>query len=570
MQVEDRALDLDLAGFDPRVVEDVVENAEQDFARRAHDPDLLMLPLVERAVGHEPQHAENPVHRGADLMAHGGEELRLGAARLLGAGASAIVVAHLLNQPGIGLGQLRGPLRDQSLQMLLVLAQLGVGLFPLLLELLLDDGLVAEDPHRVCHVGELVLPAGRNGYVQAPRREVLHDPVQRGKPVDDVAMHVEPGDGARDGDEQHDLEQDGEAAELDGAVRRLGCVGSDLLRAGDDRGDTLVHPVRQRAVVVRQGGERRIEVQRPAALVEEADGAGRPVGRQCGDQPLPLLAADRVVDQGHAALQDAEVAAVALLDPADLAGIARAAELVQQQTLLGGAHPELEHPLQQEQIRLDQPVEGIQHGREACGVFGELVEIGDDNCRPRRRVGGECLGKRGELPGHIQRARDRGSQDRVHTDPRLDDLVLPIEVGRERRYHAPNLGHLLFGEAVTLQSIEAGGEQIGRGPQDIGLSLPLRLAFSRGEQGTVRRNLRGGLGDDPPLGDRRQSLVDDRRLRSVDVAQDDPADDPGCDGEGRHPRKRGEQAACNAEAAEHRESRTPVGIERQSAASCRP
>ena len=58
VEVEDGVLHLDLARFDPRVVEDVVENAEQNLARRAHDPDLLPLALVQRAVGHETQHAE--------------------------------------------------------------------------------------------------------------------------------------------------------------------------------------------------------------------------------------------------------------------------------------------------------------------------------------------------------------------------------------------------------------------------------------------------------------------------------------------------------------------------------
>ena len=302
VQVEDRALHLDLTRFDPRVVEDVVEDTEQNFTRRAHDPDLLALPLVERTVGHEPQHAENPVHRGADLMAHGGEELRLGAARLLGAGAGAIVVAHLLDQPGIGLGQLRRAFRDQSLQVLLVLPQLGVGLFPLLLKLSLVDRLVAEDAHRIGHVGQLVPPSSGHIDVEPPRREALHDPVQRREPVDDVAMDVEPGNGDRDRDEQHDLEQDGEAAELDGTIRRRGCVGGDLLGTGDDRRDALVHPVGQGAVVVRQDRERCIEVQRPAALAEQAERAGRPVGGERGDERPRLLAADRVIDQRYPAL----------------------------------------------------------------------------------------------------------------------------------------------------------------------------------------------------------------------------------------------------------------------------
>ena len=76
VQVEDAAFHLDLPGFDPRIVEDVVEDAEQVLARRAHDPDLLALALVQRAVGHQPQHAEHPVHRRADLVGSWWRETR--------------------------------------------------------------------------------------------------------------------------------------------------------------------------------------------------------------------------------------------------------------------------------------------------------------------------------------------------------------------------------------------------------------------------------------------------------------------------------------------------------------
>ena len=245
-------------------------------------------------------------------------------------------------------------------------------------------------------------------------------------------MDVEPGDGARDGDEEHDLEQDGEATELDGAVRRLGCVGGDHLGAGNHCGDALVHPVGQGEVVIGQSGKRHVEVQGSATLVEQAQGAGRPVGRQRGDQPLRLLAADGVVDQGHPARQDAQVSAVAPLDPLDLGRIAGAAELVEQQPLFGGAHSELEHSLEQEEIGLDQPVEGVQHGRPPLGLLGKLVEIGDNDRCARSRVGGEGLRQDGELAGRIQRARNRGGEDGTHPDACGDDFVLSLEICRER------------------------------------------------------------------------------------------------------------------------------------------
>ena len=498
-------------------------------------------------------------------MAHRGEEFRLGPAGLLGAGAGAIVVPHLVDEAGVGLRQLSGALRDQLFQLFLVLAELSIGALALLFELLLDDCLIAEHADRIGHAGELVASAGGHGHVEPARRQIAHDLMKRRQPVDDVAMDVEPGDGNRDGDEEHDLEQHREPAELDGAVGRLRCIRSNHLGAGNDRGDTVVHLLGQRAIVVGQSGERHVKVQRPATLVEQAQGAGRPVGCQRGDQPPRLLAADRIVDQGHPARQDAQVAAVAALDPCDLGGIARAAELVEQQPLLGGAHPELEHSLQQEEIGLDQPVEGVQHGRPPLGLLGKLVEIGDDNRCTRCRVGGEGLRQDGKLAGRIQRPCDRGGEDGIHFDTCGDDLVLPLEICRERRHHAPELGDFLFGEAVSLQRIEASREQIGRGAKNLGLGLPLALGFCRGQKGAVRADLGRGLGDDAAFGDRRHGLVDDGRLRGVDVAQDDPADNPGCDGESCDAGERSEQAARDAEAAEHRQIRTPVGIERQSA-----
>ena len=491
-----------------------------------------------------------------------------------GAGAGAIVVAYLIDEPDIGVRQLRGAFRDQllqlllvPLQLLLVLAELRVGPLALLLELLLDDRFIAEDADRIGHVGEFVATARRHLHVQPSRRKAAHGPVQRRQPVDDIAVHVEPGDGDRYGDEEHDLEQQGEPAELDGAVRRLGRIRGDQLRARDDGGDVLVHPLGQREVVVGKGRERRIEGERLATHIEEAQGAGRPVGRERGHQrPGLRAAAGRVVDQGHPAREDALVAAVALLDPPDLVRILGAPELVQQQTLLGRAHPELEHPLQQEQVGLDQPVEGIQRGRQARGVFDELVEVGDDDGRTRCRVGSERLRQARELAGRIQRARDRFGQGGIHPDTRRDDPVLPVEIGGQGRDHPPELDDLLLREAVPLQRIEAGGEQIGGGTENAGLDPPLALGLGRGKERAVRGDLRRGLGDDAPLGDRRHGLIDDRGLGGVDVAQDDPADDPGGDGESRHDCERGEQAACDPETAEHPEIKTPVGIERQSAA----
>ena len=114
----------------------------------------------------------------------------MAAAGLFGAVAGTIVVLDLLDQPDIGLRQLSRALLDQSLQILLMLPKLGIGLLALLLELPLDDPLVAEHADRIGHIGELVATSGRHRHVQAPGCEALHDSVERRQPVDEIAMYV--------------------------------------------------------------------------------------------------------------------------------------------------------------------------------------------------------------------------------------------------------------------------------------------------------------------------------------------------------------------------------------------
>ncbi len=75
-------LEFDPAGLDLGKVEDVVDQCEQGGAGVAHDPHLLALVFVQLAVFEDFQHPEHAVHRGADLVAHGGEEGRLGLVRL--------------------------------------------------------------------------------------------------------------------------------------------------------------------------------------------------------------------------------------------------------------------------------------------------------------------------------------------------------------------------------------------------------------------------------------------------------------------------------------------------------
>ena len=86
VEIEVEGFDLELAGFDLREVEDVVDDRQQRLARAAHGfqerPLLGVERRLEQQLG-EPQHA---VHRRADLVAHVGQELALGLARVFGGG----------------------------------------------------------------------------------------------------------------------------------------------------------------------------------------------------------------------------------------------------------------------------------------------------------------------------------------------------------------------------------------------------------------------------------------------------------------------------------------------------
>ena len=73
-------VEAELAGLDLGEIEDVVDDRQQRIGRAFHQAEVLALPR--RQVGVEGQlgHADDAVHRRADLVAHVGEELALGPA----------------------------------------------------------------------------------------------------------------------------------------------------------------------------------------------------------------------------------------------------------------------------------------------------------------------------------------------------------------------------------------------------------------------------------------------------------------------------------------------------------
>ena len=75
---------LEAPGLDLRKVEDVVEDAQQGLRRQLHAGDILPLLAAQRRLFEQADQHHDGVHRGADLMAHIGQELALRPARLLG------------------------------------------------------------------------------------------------------------------------------------------------------------------------------------------------------------------------------------------------------------------------------------------------------------------------------------------------------------------------------------------------------------------------------------------------------------------------------------------------------
>ncbi len=83
-EVEGDVLELHAPGLDLGEVEDVVDDGEKRLARAAYRLHVAHLLLGETGAEEELGHAEHPVHRGPDLVAHLGQEVGLGAACRLG------------------------------------------------------------------------------------------------------------------------------------------------------------------------------------------------------------------------------------------------------------------------------------------------------------------------------------------------------------------------------------------------------------------------------------------------------------------------------------------------------
>ncbi len=99
-------LDLQLAGFDLREVEDVVDDRQQRLARVPHRLRVVALAGVEIGLEQQVGHADDAVHRRADLVAHVGQEVGLQPRGLRGLVAG---VGHRRFGAGLGRDVGEGP-----------------------------------------------------------------------------------------------------------------------------------------------------------------------------------------------------------------------------------------------------------------------------------------------------------------------------------------------------------------------------------------------------------------------------------------------------------------------------
>ena len=116
-QLGGHALQLQPVGLDLGEVQDVIEDAQQRHAGLVHRVKHAVLLRAEISLLQHVEHADHPVHGGADFVAHVRQKLRLGAVGGVGQGA--------------GLGELAGALLHQALQLMAVQVQLHVQAFGL-------------------------------------------------------------------------------------------------------------------------------------------------------------------------------------------------------------------------------------------------------------------------------------------------------------------------------------------------------------------------------------------------------------------------------------------------------
>ena len=110
MQREGFPARLHVARLNLGVIEDVVEDLQQGFAAVLYGGEIAPLGLAQAGILQQGQAPQNAVHGGANFVAHGGEEDRLGPIGLLRLGAGQALVLHLFVEAQVGMAELAGAL----------------------------------------------------------------------------------------------------------------------------------------------------------------------------------------------------------------------------------------------------------------------------------------------------------------------------------------------------------------------------------------------------------------------------------------------------------------------------
>ena len=113
-EVEIDEIQVELAGLDLGEVEDVVDHGQQVIGRELHHAEVLALLGGQLGVEGQLGHADDAVHRRADLVAHVGQELALGAGGGLG-GLLGLAHGGLGLLLGVDVGVYADPLADPTL-----------------------------------------------------------------------------------------------------------------------------------------------------------------------------------------------------------------------------------------------------------------------------------------------------------------------------------------------------------------------------------------------------------------------------------------------------------------------
>ncbi len=99
LDVELDRLQFQLPRLDLGEVEELVDEAEEDVRRSAGDLDVVLLPPVERRGAEEFEHPDHAVEWSPDLVAHAGQEGRLG---LVGGVGRLFLVAEVVELLRLG------------------------------------------------------------------------------------------------------------------------------------------------------------------------------------------------------------------------------------------------------------------------------------------------------------------------------------------------------------------------------------------------------------------------------------------------------------------------------------